>query len=101
LKILEKGDAMKLVFGICLAATIAAAAFAGGSVHAQDRAIQLAAAGGCMSKYNTCVMRCRRDVPQDRNCPSDHCSPKLSTCKATGCWQEGRRYGGQKSCGLK
>jgi len=59
------------------------------------------AAASCTSHYSICVTRCRRDVPQDKACPTDHCVPKLSECKASGCWQEGPRYGGQLSCNLK
>jgi len=62
---------------------------------------QIVAAASCSSHYTTCVMRCHRDAPQDKACPSDHCVPKLSECKANGCWQEGRRYGGQLACNLR
>ena len=61
----------------------------------------VAAAGSCTGIYNTCVARCRKDVPDDKACPSDHCMPKLATCKTSGCWQEGARYGGKQTCDLK
>lgn len=60
---------------------------------------QLAAAS-CASFQSTCAARCRKDNPQDKNCVSDHCSPKLAQCRSTGCWQEGRRYGGGLTCNL-
>jgi len=58
------------------------------------------AAASCTGTYRQCVARCRRDVPQDKACPSDHCAPKLGTCKSSGCWQEGARYGGGLTCNL-
>ncbi len=59
------------------------------------------AAGSCTGTYSVCVARCRKDNPTDKACPSDHCAPKLSECRSTGCWQEGQRYGGRKTCNLK
>ena len=59
------------------------------------------AQASCTATYNTCVARCRRDVPKDLACPSDHCVPKLASCKSSGCWQEGQRYGGKLMCNLK
>lgn len=61
--------------------------------------VELAAAS-CTGTYNTCVARCRRDVPHDTACPSDHCMPKRDACKSSGCWQEGQRYGGKLTCNL-
>lgn len=91
--VMEYGRAMILVYAALAAAPV---------LGAQKEAglIQLAA-GSCTSTYNTCVARCRRDVPHDKACPSDHCAPKLATCKSDGCWQEGQRYGGGLTCNLK
>lgn len=76
-------------------------AIGGGAASARDGAFQVAAAGSCKSHHSTCAQRCRKDNPTDANCVSDHCDPKLSACRQSGCWQDGRRYGGQEFCGLK
>ena len=55
----------------------------------------------CSEAHRTCVQRCKADNPTDKACPSDHCDPKLNACRASGCWQEGRAYGGQEHCKLK
>lgn len=54
----------------------------------------------CGQIHATCVKRCKADNPTDKACPSDHCDPKLSECRKTGCWQEGRRYGSALHCNL-
>lgn len=59
------------------------------------------AAETCASFQNTCAARCKKDNPQDEDCVSDHCSPKLAQCRSTGCWEEGRRYGGKQTCNLR
>ena len=59
------------------------------------------AADSCSSFQATCAARCKQRVPDDKNCVSDHCTPKLNDCRRTGCWQEGKLYGGALSCNLK
>jgi hypothetical protein len=56
--------------------------------------------GTCRSFQDTCAARCLARVPDDKNCVSDHCTPKLAECRKTGCWQEGNLYGGAKTCNL-
>ena len=65
-----------------------------------EGAFQVAAGGSCRGMFNTCAARCKQRLPNDKNCTSDHCSPKLAECRQTGCWQEGANYGGGKTCGL-
>lgn len=65
-----------------------------------DGSFKIAAGGSCQSMFSTCAARCKQRAPQDKNCVSDHCSPKLAECRSTGCWQEGQMYGGGKTCGL-
>lgn len=67
-------------------------------VHAQSP-VQLAAQS-CKSFQNTCAARCKQRVPDDKNCVSDHCTPKLEACRIDGCWEEGKLYGGKRTCGL-
>jgi hypothetical protein len=61
---------------------------------------QAAKAGSCKATFDVCAARCKTRLPDDKNCTSDHCSPKLIECRSTGCWQEGRLYGGATTCGL-
>ena len=58
-------------------------------------------ADSCSATSSRCVARCKRDVPNDKACPTDHCLPKLAACKSSGCWTEGGRYGGGTTCDLK
>jgi hypothetical protein len=58
------------------------------------------AADTCSAMQNTCAARCKQRLPDDKNCVSDHCTPKLQECRKTGCWQEGRLYGGALTCNL-
>jgi hypothetical protein len=62
---------------------------------------QSAQGASCTSSLNTCAARCRKDNPQDRNCVSDHCTPKFDSCKASGCWQQGGKYGNVLTCNLE
>lgn len=55
----------------------------------------------CSGFQSMCAKRCKQRAPDDRNCVSDHCTPKLQECRSTGCWQEGRLYGGRETCNLK
>ena len=58
------------------------------------------AAQSCSSFQATCAARCKQRNPGDAECVSDHCTPKLNECRSTGCWQEGKLYGGALSCNL-
>ncbi|MBN8982762.1 MAG: hypothetical protein J0I29_16035 [Rhizobiales bacterium] len=57
-------------------------------------------AASCTNSFNTCASRCRTKYAHDKNCVSDHCSPKLATCKSTGCWQQGGDFGNVLTCNL-
>lgn len=92
---------MRSLSGFIAAACLVLAAFIASPAQSRDDSAFQVAAGSCSGTYNMCVARCKRDNPQDRACPSDHCAPKLATCKTSGCWQEGRRYGGKTTCDLK
>ncbi len=61
---------------------------------------QPAQGASCSSTLGTCAARCKKDNPTDKNCVSDHCSPKFETCKTSGCWQQGARYGNVLTCNL-
>lgn len=60
-----------------------------------------AAQTSCSAFQAQCAARCKQRVPDDKNCVSDHCSPKLAECRVTACWQEGNAYGGKRVCNLK
>lgn len=64
-------------------------------------ATPLHAQSSCAGFQSVCAKRCAERAPDDRNCVSDHCTPKLGECRSTGCWQEGRLYGGKLSCNLR
>lgn len=55
----------------------------------------------CGSFQAMCAQRCKQRVPDDKQCVPDHCLPKYQECKTTGCWQEGKAYGGKLTCNLK
>ncbi|MCB9999911.1 MAG: hypothetical protein KDJ20_01705 [Hyphomicrobiales bacterium] len=55
----------------------------------------------CSGFQSMWAKRCKQRVPGDANCVSDHCTPKLQECRSTGCWQEGRLYGGRETCNLR
>ncbi len=59
------------------------------------------AQSSCSGFQSSCAKRCKQRLPDDKNCVSDHCTPKLAECRTTGCWQEGRLYGGKLTCNLK
>lgn len=61
---------------------------------------RIAQGGSCQNWFSTCASRCKSRAPSDKNCVSDHCSPKLADCRKSGCWQEGAAYGGGRQCGL-
>ena len=71
-----------------------------GPLPFSDPAAPFAVAGSCSGFQATCAARCRTRAPTDKNCVSDHCSPKLAQCRNTGCWQEGAAYGGALTCNL-
>lgn len=79
--------------------TVATFAFLSGTALAEIRPVQVAA-NSCKSMQQLCAQRCKQRVPDDKNCVSDHCTPKLEECRSTGCWQEGKMYGGKQTCGL-
>lgn len=54
----------------------------------------------CGRIQSVCAARCKVRAPTDLNCVSDHCTPKLEECLSTGCWQEGKLYGGKLTCNL-
>ena len=60
----------------------------------------VANAASCSNSFNTCVSRCKTKYASDKNCVSDHCSPKLATCKTSGCWQQGGDFGNVLTCNL-
>lgn len=70
-----------------------------GAAQAEMRMMQVAA-NSCKAMHQLCAQRCKQRVPDDKNCVSDHCTPKLDECRSTGCWQEGKMYGGKETCGL-
>jgi len=57
-------------------------------------------AATCSGSFNTCASRCKTKYASDKNCISDHCSPKLATCKSSGCWQQGGDFGNVLTCNL-
>lgn len=63
--------------------------------------VPASAQSSCSGFQATCAKRCKERAPTDKNCVSDHCTPKLQECRSTGCWQEGNLYGGAKTCNLK
>ena len=90
---------VRAFFGIVFAIVLMTAGLV--AHPAQSQSVQVAQAGSCASFSSTCASRCRKDNPADKKCFSDHCAPKLATCKATGCWREGNRYGGGQTCNLR
>ena len=58
-------------------------------------------AATCSGSFNTCASRCKTKYASDKNCVSDHCTPKLATCKSSGCWQQGGDFGNVLTCNLE
>ena len=75
------------------------AALLGLSVTAIDT--PASAQSSCSAFQTMCAKRCVAREPDDPDCTSDHCTPKLKECRSTGCWQEGQLYGGKLTCNLK
>jgi hypothetical protein len=59
-------------------------------------ALEVSAQTSCSGWYPICKQRC---VAQNISC--GHCDDLLATCKSTGCWREGKNYGGKLHCKLK
>ena len=59
-------------------------------------ALGASAQTSCSGWYPICQKRC---VAQKISC--GHCDDLLATCKQTGCWREGKNYGGAQHCNLK
>jgi hypothetical protein len=58
---------------------------------------EVAAQSSCSGWNATCVTRCKEGGAT--SCP--RCAEQLSECKKTGCWTEGKSFGGAKRCDLK
>jgi len=61
------------------------------------------AASSCQSFFSQCAARCANNPKGETKakCTADHCSPKLASCRQSGCWTEGNVYGGGTTCNLK
>jgi hypothetical protein len=59
-------------------------------------ALEASAQTSCSGWYPVCKQRC---VQQNISC--GHCDDLLATCRRTGCWTEGKNYGGARHCNLK
>lgn len=57
----------------------------------------LAQAGSCNGWNATCKARCKDG---GTGCLK-YCANQLRSCKKSGCWTEGARFGGGRHCGLK
>lgn len=56
---------------------------------------EIAAQDSCAALFGRCKSRCPEWSKEPlAKCTADHCSPKLATCRKTGCWTEGPRFGG-------
>lgn len=66
-------------------------------------AMDAAAQSSCAGFFSQCRSRCAEPSRREpvAKCVADHCTPKLNSCRRTGCWTEGVRYGGKKHCNLK
>jgi hypothetical protein len=59
-------------------------------------ALEASAQTSCSGWYPVCRQRC---ITQKIGCGI--CDELMATCRKTGCWREGRNFGGQRHCGLK
>jgi hypothetical protein len=61
------------------------------------------ASTSCQSFFSQCSARCVNNAKGESKakCTADHCSPKLASCRQSGCWTEGNAYGGGTTCNLK
>jgi hypothetical protein len=66
-------------------------------------AMEAAAQSSCAGLFSQCAARCREPSRKEppAKCIADHCTPKRNSCRTTGCWTEGAKYGGAKHCNLK
>ena len=85
---------------LLVAAAVVVMAVSAGAQSLPTASFKVAAGGSCQSWFSSCASRCKSRLPNDKNCVSDHCSPKLAACRQSGCWQEGAAYGGGRHCGL-
>ena len=88
--VLHRGKSMRVLAGIAVALVFACGL-------PQDSAAQ----SSCSAFQAQCAALCKQRVPDDKNCVSDHCTPKLVECRVTACWQEGNAYGAKRVCNLK
>ena len=60
------------------------------------------ASTSCQSFFNQCSARCVSNAKGETKakCTADHCSPKLNSCRKSGCWTEGAAFGGGTTCNL-
>ena len=58
-----------------------------------------AAQSTCSAWNTTCQARCK-EAGANPDCRS-YCASQLSSCKKSGCWTEGARFGNAKHCSLK
>ena len=89
-----------------LAAAAGAMAIAVASAAAQSGppgSLRVAQGGSCQALFSQCRSRCAEPWRKEpaAKCVRDHCTPKLNTCRRTGCWTEGANYGGGTHCSLK
>lgn len=59
-------------------------------------------ASSCQALFSQCSARCVNNTKGETKakCTADHCSPKLASCRKSGCWTEGQAYGGATTCNL-
>lgn len=93
-------EPMKSIFALAavMLMTIPTVASAEQSTMRNTPFIQLAAAS-CQSFFSQCRARCANNPKGESQakCTSDHCAPKLASCRSSGCWTEGAAYGDRKS----
>lgn len=93
---------MKIVIAIATTLLVGTTALAAEpSGNSSDGRIQLAASS-CQSYFSQCRARCANNAKGETQakCTADHCSPKLASCRKSGCWTEGAAYGGGTTCNL-
>lgn len=63
---------------------------------------QVSEAASCQNLFSQCSARCENNPKGETKakCTSDHCAPKLASCRKSGCWTEGQNYGGGTTCNL-
>lgn len=58
-------------------------------------AFEAGAQSSCSGWHATCQSRCK----SSGDC--SYCANQMASCKSSGCWKEGAKFGGAKHCGLK